>query len=73
MSRFSDHLEALRTLARKRPRVDASSLKAASAKASALMPRATIWIDGYRARALGGARSAETSVTLAWQAMSRRR
>ncbi|MDR5788029.1 MULTISPECIES: hypothetical protein [unclassified Caballeronia] len=50
MSRWSDHLEALRSVAKKRPKLNAPSIKT-----PAFMSRTTIWIDGRHARTFGGA------------------
>ncbi|SAK39993.1 hypothetical protein AWB76_00129 [Caballeronia temeraria] len=59
MARWSDQLEALRGIAKKRP-----PLRARPAIASALMSRTTIWIDGRHARGLDTARHARSSVPL---------
>jgi hypothetical protein len=52
MSRFSNHLDTLRSIAHKRPRLSTPSV----------MSRVTIWIDGKCARVLG---SPQACVTLA--------
>lgn len=65
MPRWSDQLKALRETVAKRPPGGAAVSAKGPAKASALMSRTTIWLDGQRARTLGAGHRAQTSISLA--------